>query len=92
MRTDKEENDEIEYFYLGPSHNAVCGAPAVDWKKQTVSFMSNMPVNYTWAYALCPLENECETGHHNCTKFEDCIDRPDGFLCSCKDGYQRNHR
>ena len=70
-------------FYVGPYHNVACGA---------ASFMSNMPVNYTWAYALCPLENECETGHHNCTKFQDCVDKPGGFLCSCKDGYQWNDR
>ena len=43
-----------------------------------------------WAPAICPLENECLNKKHNCVTHEDCIDQEIGFLCKCKQGYERN--
>eukprot|EP00794_Sanderia_malayensis_P010746 gene10746-11897_t len=44
----------------------------------------------TWAPAVCPLENECLNGRHNCKSVEECIDLDIGYICKCKAGYARN--
>lgn len=55
-----------------------------DFSKKILT--SESPV---WASVLCPLENECTNGRHNCTSVEDCVDTPESFTCVCKPGYER---
>jgi len=46
-----------------------------------------------WAFAKCPMENECLSGHHTCDESsEDCTDLVKGYKCSCKSGYDRDNR
>ena len=45
-------------------------------------------VSRVWASTLCPLENECLNGRHNCDMTTQiCEDRPESFECVCKPGY-----
>ncbi|GAB6023337.1 hypothetical protein CHUAL_008138 [Chamberlinius hualienensis] len=47
----------------------------------------------TWSYLKCPRENECTNGHHNCKwKSEECIDKPEGFECRCREGYVSDNK
>jgi len=34
------------------------------------------------------LGGDCDDGAHTCTENEDCFDIPNGFLCTCKDGFE----
>lgn len=44
---------------------------------------------FIWNYVQCPPENECINGHHNCdAKSERCLDRLNGYVCECADGYE----
>lgn len=63
-----------------------CGVSLTSINEPPV-IISNSSSKYTWAYALCPLENECLNGHHDCGEYEDCTDLPNGFSCTCKPGY-----
>ena len=40
-----------------------------------------------WASMICPRENECLNGKHNCDLNQRCVDTEDSFLCLCKNGY-----
>ncbi|XP_078380393.1 multiple epidermal growth factor-like domains protein 8 isoform X1 [Oculina patagonica] len=41
-----------------------------------------------WASTLCPLENECLNGRHNCNlTTQVCVDLPHSFKCVCRPGY-----
>ena len=52
----------------------------------------NINATSIWAPVLCPLENECMNGRHNCTINEVCVDLEYGFHCKCKPGYKRDNR
>lgn len=43
--------------------------------------------NSSWAFLHCPEEDECANGHHHCNSTQDCHDLPQGFHCTCKQGY-----
>lgn len=44
---------------------------------------------FSWHYVQCPLENECENGHHNCDNTsEQCVDLVSGYQCVCGQGYK----
>ncbi|KAH0631676.1 hypothetical protein JD844_006126 [Phrynosoma platyrhinos] len=40
-----------------------------------------------WAFMSCPPENECLNGHHDCNETQNCNDLPQGYQCTCKNGY-----
>ncbi|XP_078507442.1 multiple epidermal growth factor-like domains protein 8 isoform X2 [Lissotriton helveticus] len=40
-----------------------------------------------WAFMSCPPENECLNDHHDCNKTQNCNDMPQGYECTCKNGY-----
>ena len=45
-------------------------------------------LSHVWASTLCPLENECLNGRHNCNMTTQvCVDVPESFKCVCKPGY-----
>ena len=82
-------------FSLGP-HNETCGNIDIDLDSPTV-IVTNSSSNASksrvrlWSYALCPLENECENGHNNCSRehAEICVDREEGYDCQCKTGHNK---
>ncbi|QQP51302.1 Uncharacterized protein FKW44_012624, partial [Caligus rogercresseyi] len=42
-----------------------------------------------WHYALCPPEDECSNGHHDCDpESEVCIDTEGSYACVCNEGYE----
>ncbi|XP_019220014.1 multiple epidermal growth factor-like domains protein 8 [Oreochromis niloticus] len=43
--------------------------------------------NSSWSFLHCPEEDECANGHHNCNSTQDCHDLPQGYHCTCKQGY-----
>lgn len=43
--------------------------------------------NSSWSFLHCPEEDECANGHHHCNSTQDCHDLPQGFHCTCKQGY-----
>uniref|UniRef100_A0A8C6NK18 Multiple EGF like domains 8 n=1 Tax=Nothobranchius furzeri TaxID=105023 RepID=A0A8C6NK18_NOTFU len=43
--------------------------------------------NSSWSFLHCPEEDECANGHHNCNSTQDCHDQPEGYHCTCKQGY-----
>ncbi|XP_076868849.1 multiple epidermal growth factor-like domains protein 8 [Brachyhypopomus gauderio] len=43
--------------------------------------------NSSWSFLHCPPEDECANGHHRCNVTQDCHDLPDGYHCSCRQGY-----
>ena len=43
--------------------------------------------NSSWSFLLCPEEDECANGHHDCNSTQDCHDLPEGYHCTCKHGY-----
>uniref|UniRef100_A0A1A8GFI9 Multiple EGF-like-domains 8 n=1 Tax=Nothobranchius korthausae TaxID=1143690 RepID=A0A1A8GFI9_9TELE len=43
--------------------------------------------NSGWSFLHCPAEDECANGHHNCNSTQDCHDQPEGYHCTCKQGY-----
>ncbi|XP_035382451.1 multiple epidermal growth factor-like domains protein 8 isoform X1 [Electrophorus electricus] len=43
--------------------------------------------NSSWSFLHCPAEDECANGHHRCNVTQDCHDLPDGYHCSCRQGY-----
>ncbi|EDO43458.1 predicted protein, partial [Nematostella vectensis] len=47
------------------------------------------PAAPIWASLLCPLENECLNGRHNCSALQNCVDTPEFFRCVCKPGYEQ---
>ncbi|XP_067940717.1 multiple epidermal growth factor-like domains protein 8 [Watersipora subatra] len=60
----------------------------------SLSFIGNETTNetlidYTWHFFSCPLENECNTSHHDChEEREYCVDLELGHYCICKEGYK----
>lgn len=46
--------------------------------------------NSTWSFLHCPEEDECANGHHHCNSTQDCHDLPEGYHCTCKQGYILN--
>uniref|UniRef100_M3ZXA9 Multiple EGF-like-domains 8 n=1 Tax=Xiphophorus maculatus TaxID=8083 RepID=M3ZXA9_XIPMA len=46
--------------------------------------------NSTWSFLDCPEEDECANGHHHCNSTQDCHDLPEGYHCTCKQGYILN--
>ncbi|XP_062823192.1 multiple epidermal growth factor-like domains protein 8 [Anolis carolinensis] len=40
-----------------------------------------------WAFMSCAPENECLNGHHDCNETQNCSDLPQGYQCTCKNGY-----
>lgn len=44
-------------------------------------------VNSSWSFLHCPPEDECANGHHHCNSTQDCHDQPQGYHCTCKQGY-----
>ncbi|KAK3741109.1 hypothetical protein QZH41_013937, partial [Actinostola sp. cb2023] len=75
----------------GPIYGT-CQGKTIDTGPQTPANMTKKistqkaPV---WASVLCPAENECLNGRHNCMALEDCEDTPESFKCVCKTGYER---
>ncbi|KAF3839320.1 hypothetical protein F7725_018037 [Dissostichus mawsoni] len=43
--------------------------------------------NSSWSFLHCPEEDECANGHHDCNSTQDCHDQPQGYHCTCKQGY-----
>lgn len=43
--------------------------------------------NSSWSFLHCPEEDECANGHHRCNVTQDCHDLPDGYHCTCRNGY-----
>lgn len=43
--------------------------------------------NSSWSFLHCPEEDECANGHHHCNSTQDCHDLPQGYHCTCKQGY-----
>uniref|UniRef100_A0AAR2IQ65 Multiple EGF-like-domains 8 n=1 Tax=Pygocentrus nattereri TaxID=42514 RepID=A0AAR2IQ65_PYGNA len=43
--------------------------------------------NSSWSFLHCPEEDECANGHHRCNVTQDCHDLPDGYHCTCRQGY-----
>lgn len=59
-----------------------------DCSKEALS-TSRVHGNFTsWNVLSCPLENECETGNHDCKPSENCIDTVTSYACTCMDGYE----
>jgi len=77
------------YLDLEPSMG-ICGS-SLDNKGLIVVEPSGTS-NYTWAYASCPLEDECANDHNDCGVHETCEDLVNGFRCLCNDGYARVDR
>ncbi|MEQ2158184.1 hypothetical protein GOODEAATRI_009651, partial [Goodea atripinnis] len=46
--------------------------------------------NSSWSFLHCPEEDECANGHHHCNSTQDCHDLPEGYHCTCKQGYILN--
>ncbi|XP_011483811.1 multiple epidermal growth factor-like domains protein 8 [Oryzias latipes] len=46
--------------------------------------------NTSWSFLRCPEEDECANGHHHCNSTQDCHDLPQGYHCTCKQGYILN--
>lgn len=43
---------------------------------------------HIWASTLCPLEDECRNGRHQCDlTTQVCVDTPESYKCDCKEGY-----
>ncbi|KTF86177.1 hypothetical protein cypCar_00026069 [Cyprinus carpio] len=43
--------------------------------------------NSSWSFLHCPEEDECANGHHHCNVTQDCHDLPEGYHCTCRQGY-----
>lgn len=43
--------------------------------------------NSSWSFLHCPEEDECANGHHHCNSTQDCHDQPQGYNCTCRQGY-----
>uniref|UniRef100_A0A8C9SJ64 Multiple EGF like domains 8 n=1 Tax=Scleropages formosus TaxID=113540 RepID=A0A8C9SJ64_SCLFO len=43
--------------------------------------------NSSWSFLHCPEEDECANGHHHCNSTQDCHDLPQGYHCTCRQGY-----
>ncbi|KAG9328362.1 hypothetical protein JZ751_014459, partial [Albula glossodonta] len=43
--------------------------------------------NSSWSFLNCPEEDECANGHHHCNSTQDCHDLPQGYHCTCRQGY-----
>ena len=43
--------------------------------------------NSSWSFLHCPEEDECANDHHHCNSTQDCHDLPQGYHCTCKQGY-----
>ncbi|XP_067365540.1 multiple epidermal growth factor-like domains protein 8 isoform X2 [Channa argus] len=43
--------------------------------------------NSSWSFLHCPEEDECANGHHHCNTTQDCHNLPQGYHCTCKQGY-----
>lgn len=61
-------------------HRCTCTSPGAS---EGVCPLSNS----SWAFLHCPEEDECANGHHHCNSTQDCHDLPQGFHCTCKQGY-----
>lgn len=46
--------------------------------------------NSSWSFLHCPEEDECANGHHHCNSTQDCHNLPQGYHCTCKQGYILN--
>ncbi len=72
--------------------NCLCLGPKTGACSKSGPKTSNSSIYSVWTPALCPLENECLNGRHNCKVAEDCIDLEQGFTCRCRTGYRLNSR
>ena len=64
---------------------------SIDHSKVSAKQQSHILPKTSWHYNICPPENECLNGHHNCDiKSEVCLDHAHGFSCECSSGYERS--
>lgn len=74
--------------YMNPSHSQ--NENSIDHSKVRTNQQNQILPNTSWHYNICPPENECLNGHHNCDiQSEVCLDNDDGFSCECSSGYER---
>ena len=69
----------------GP-YESKCGYAGHHFHQSIVTVYS---IPYTWAYASCPAKDECFEGVDDCKEIEVCHDMEVGYLCLCKEGYER---
>uniref|UniRef100_A0A146L5D8 Multiple epidermal growth factor-like domains protein 8 n=2 Tax=Lygus hesperus TaxID=30085 RepID=A0A146L5D8_LYGHE len=70
----------------GPAEGATC---EVLYENKTNSSLADAS-KLSWHYVICPAENECENGHHNCDQTsETCVDVPVGYHCICGPGFKQ---
>lgn len=80
------DNNFFLFFSLPEPYEGECGSPL---RSNGLTVEHTHSANYTWAFAQCPLEDECTNGNHECKENEFCQDREIGFECLCKPGYER---
>ena len=82
--TNKEENEVNPPTQQDHSSKKIKNSGINSYRQKIIDESS-------WHYNICPPENECLNGHHNCDiEAEVCIDEEHGFTCNCSAGYERS--